>query len=111
MNIIDLLKKNVVMIPVIVSVLVGTFTGVKYIVSLTETINKNKSEITIINDTHLLNHKKYLGQITVNQNELMMRVEREKGNNGIIQDKIKLIEQRIRQLESDFKAMLMSRTN
>jgi len=111
MNIIDLLKKNVVMIPVIVSVLVGTFTGVKYIVSLTETINKNKSEITIINDTHLLNHKKYLGQITVNQNELMMRVEREKGNNGIIQDKIKLIEQKIRQLESDFKAMLMSRTN
>ena len=111
MNIIDLLKKNVVMIPVVVSVLVGTFTGVKYIVSLTETINKNKSEITIINYTHLLNHKKYLGQITVNQNELMMRVEREKGNNGIIQDKIKLIEQRIRQLESDFKAMLMSRTN
>ena len=111
MNIIDLLKKNVVMIPVVASVLVGTFTGVKYIVSLTETINKNKSEITIINDTHLLNHKKYLGQITVNQNELMMRVEREKGNNGIIQDKIKLIEQRIRQLESDFKAMLMSRTN
>ena len=111
MNIVDLLKKNVVMIPVVVSVLVGTFTGVKYIVSLTETINKNKSEITIINDTHLLNHKKYLGQITVNQNELMMRVEREKGNNGIIQDKIKLIEQRIRQLESDFKAMLMSRTN
>ena len=111
MNIVDLLKKNVVMIPVVASVLVGTFTGVKYIVSLTETINKNKSEITIINDTHLLNHKKYLGQITVNQNELMMRVEREKGNNGIIQDKIKLIEQRIRQLESDFKAMLMSRTN
>ena len=111
MNIVDLLKKNIVMIPVIASVLVGTFTGVKYIVSLTETINKNKSEITIINDTHLLNHKKYLGQITVNQNELMMRVEREKGNNGIIQDKIKLIEQRIRQLESDFKAMLMSRTN
>ena len=111
MNIVDLLKKNVVMIPVVASVLVGTFTGVKYIVSLTETINKNKSEITIINDTHLLNHKKYLGQITVNQNELMMRVEREKGNNGIIQDKIKLIEQKIRQLESDFKAMLMSRTN
>jgi len=111
MNIAELFKKNVVMIPVVASVLVGTFTGVKYIVSLTETINKNKSEITIINDTHLLNHKKYLGQITVNQNELMMRVEREKGNNGIIQDKIKLIEQRIRQLESDFKAMLMSRTN
>ena len=52
MNVVDLLKKNVVMVPVIASVLVGTFTGVKYIVDLTETINKNKAEITTINDTH-----------------------------------------------------------
>ena len=52
MNLADLLKKNIVMVPVIASVLVGTFTGVKYIVSLTETINKNKAEITVINDTH-----------------------------------------------------------
>ena len=111
MNIVDLLKKNVVMIPVIVSVLVGTFTGVKYIVSLTETINKNKSEITIINDTHLLNHKKYLGQITVNQNELMMRVEREKGNNTIAQDKLKLLSEKLRQLESEFKQFLINKNN
>ena len=55
MNIIDLLKKNIVMIPVIASLVVGTFTGVRYIVSLTETINKNKAEIVIINDTHLKN--------------------------------------------------------
>ena len=40
MNLVDLLKKNVVMIPVVASLIVGTFTGVKYIVSLTETINK-----------------------------------------------------------------------
>ena len=47
MNIADLLKKNVVMIPVVASLVVGTFTGVKYIVSLTETINQNKSAIKI----------------------------------------------------------------
>jgi hypothetical protein len=41
----------------------------------------------------------------------MMRVEREKGNNNIIKEKIKLIEERIKELESDFKAMLISRTN
>ena len=28
MNVVDLLKKNVVMIPVVASVIVGTFTGV-----------------------------------------------------------------------------------
>jgi hypothetical protein len=32
MNLVDLLKKNIVMVPVVASVLVGTFTGVKYIV-------------------------------------------------------------------------------
>ena len=63
MNIADLLKKNVVMVPVVASLVVGTFTGVKYIVSLTETINKNKSAITIINEKDLKN------QIENNNNE------------------------------------------
>ena len=111
MNIVDLLKKNIVMIPVVASLVVGTFTGVRYIVSLTETINKNQSEITIIKEKNLKNQIKYISQITLNQNELMMRVEREKGNNNIIKEKIKLIEERIKELESDFKALLISRTN
>ena len=34
MNATDILKKNFVMIPVVVSIVVGSFTGVKYIVSL-----------------------------------------------------------------------------
>jgi hypothetical protein len=46
MSIADLLKKNFVLIPVIASVLFGTFTGVKYIVNLTDTINA--SEIHIV---------------------------------------------------------------
>jgi hypothetical protein len=41
MNLADLLKKNIVMVPVVASVLVGTFTGVKYIVNLTDTILMN----------------------------------------------------------------------
>ena len=45
MNLADLLKKNFVLVPVVASVLVGTFTGVKYIVSLTDTINSNQQEI------------------------------------------------------------------
>ena len=111
MNLADLLKKNFVLVPVIASILVGTFTGVKYIVSLTETINKNQSAITIINEKDLKNQIDYISQLTLNQNNLLMRVEREKGNNDIIKDKMKLIEQRIGQLESDFKLMLMNRAN
>jgi hypothetical protein len=111
MSIAELLKKNFVLVPVIASILVGTFTGVKYIVSLTETINKNQSAITIINEKDLKNQIDYISQLTLNQNELLLRVEREKGNNDIIRDKMKLIEERIRQLESDFKLMLMNRAN
>jgi hypothetical protein len=111
MNLVDLLKKNVVMIPVVASLVVGTFTGVKYIVSLTETINKNKSAITIINEKDLKNQIDYISQLTLNQNNLLLRVEREKGNNDIIQDKIKIIDEKIRELESDFKSLLIKRSN
>ena len=45
MNLVDLLKKNIVMVPVVAYVLVGTFTGVRYIVNLTDTINSNQQEI------------------------------------------------------------------
>ena len=45
MNLADLLKKNFVLVPVVASVLVGTFTGVRYIVNLTDTINSNQQEI------------------------------------------------------------------
>jgi chromosome segregation ATPase len=45
MSIADLLKKNFVLVPVIASVLFGTFTGVKYIVNLTDTINSNQTQI------------------------------------------------------------------
>ena len=46
MNLVDLLKKNIVMVPVVASVLVGTFTGVRYIVNLTDTINQNELRLT-----------------------------------------------------------------
>ena len=45
MNIAELFKKNFILVPVIASVLVGTFTGVRYIVNLTDTINDNQSRI------------------------------------------------------------------
>jgi len=45
MNLVDLFKKNIVMVPIVASVLVGTFTGVRYIVNLTDTINASEQEI------------------------------------------------------------------
>ena len=45
MNLVDLLKKNIVMVPVVASVLVGTFTGVRYVVNLTDSINQSEQNI------------------------------------------------------------------
>ena len=45
MNLVDLFKKNIVMVPVVASVLVGTFTGVRYVVNLTDSINQSEQNI------------------------------------------------------------------
>jgi hypothetical protein len=103
MNITELLKKNIVMIPVVASLVVGTFTGVRYIVSLTETINKNKAEITIINDTHLKNFKGYIARLSENQQHLLLNIETNKGNRIVMEEKIK-------QLEIDFKNFLIQKS-
>ena len=110
MNVVDLLKKNVVMIPVVASVIVGTFTGVKYIVDLTETINKNKAEITVINDTHLYNFKTYIARLQENQNHLLLNIEKNKGNTIVTNDKLKTMEQKINEMEKDFKNFLIMRS-
>ena len=111
MNITDLLKKNVVMIPVVASLIVGTFTGVKYIVSLTETINKNRDQITIINDTHLKNQIGYIARIQENQSHLLLNIEKNKGNTIVANDKMDRLEEKIKQLEIDFKNLLIKRSN
>ena len=48
MNIADKLKSNIVVIPVVASIVVGSFTGIKYVLNLTNTINSNKQAIFIL---------------------------------------------------------------
>ena len=110
MNLVDLLKKNVVMIPVVASLVVGTFTGVKYIVGLTETINKNKAEIVTINETHLHNFKTYIARIQENQNHLLLNIETNKGNTIVTNDKLKTMEEKVKQIENDFRNFLIMRS-
>jgi len=62
MNIAELFKKNFVLIPVIASVLFGTFTGVKYIVNLTDTINSNQQAIVNL-ERDIAVHKDKISEI------------------------------------------------
>ena len=110
MNFSELFKKNIIFIPVVASIVVGSFTGVRYIVSLTETINKNKTEITTINDTHLHNFKTYIARIQENQNHLLLKLETNKGNTIVTDDKMERLEEKIKQLEIDFKNLLIKRS-
>ena len=66
MNLADLLKKNIVMVPIVASVLVGTFTGVRYVVNLTDTINASEQEI--------INLQRDLKQVQKNISEINTRL-------------------------------------
>ena len=66
MNLVDLLKKNIVMVPVVASLVVGPFTGVRYVVNLTDTINASEQEI--------INLERDLKQIQKNISEINTRL-------------------------------------
>ena len=75
MNLVDLLKKNIVMVPVVASVLVGTFTGVKYVVNLTDTINANKAEIQELKTMSIENINRDMSVLTDNVNTIIAKLE------------------------------------
>ena len=66
MNLVDLLKKNIVMVPIVASLVVGTFTGVRYIVNLTDTIDSNEQRLT--------NIERDLTQLTKNITDINTRL-------------------------------------
>ena len=66
MNLVDLLKKNIVMVPVVASLVVGTFTGVRYIVNLTDSINTSEQQI--------INLERDLKQAQKNINDINTRL-------------------------------------
>ena len=79
MNLVDLLKKNIVMVLVVASVLVGTFTGVKYIVNLTDTINANQAEIQELKTMSIENVRRDMAVLTDNVNTVIAILERAEG--------------------------------
>ena len=66
MNLVDLLKKNIVMVPVVASLVVGTFTGVRYVVNLTDSINQSEQNI--------INLQRDLKQVQKNISEINTRL-------------------------------------
>ena len=95
MNLADLLKKNIVMVPVVASVLVGTFTGVKYVVNLTDTINENKIQIE--------NIQRDITSLTEKTNLIAGKLERAEGTWEMAENLYEVLANKVNEMQWDIK--------
>jgi peptidoglycan hydrolase CwlO-like protein len=95
MNLVDLLKKNIVMIPIVASVLVGTFTGVRYVVNLTDTINASEQEI--------INLERDLKQAQKNISEINTRLSSAEATWQMAENLYRQLADEVRQQAYDIK--------
>ena len=95
MNLVDLLKKNIVMVPVVASVLVGTFTGVRYVVNLTDTINASEQEI--------INLQRDLKQVQKNISEINTRLSSAEATWQMAENLYRQLADQVREHDYDIK--------
>ena len=95
MNLADLLKKNIVMVPIVASVLVGTFTGVRYIVNLTDTIDSNEQRLT--------NIERDLTQLTKNINDINTRLSSAEATWQMAENLYRQLADQVREHDYDIK--------
>ena len=95
MNLVDLLKKNIVMVPIVASLLVGTFTGVRYVVNLTDTINASEQEI--------INLQRDLKQIQKNISEINTRLSSAEATWQMAENLYRQLADQVREHDYDIK--------
>ena len=95
MNVAELFKKNFVLIPVIASVLFGTFTGVKYVVNLTDTINQSEA--------HIVNLERDLVVATSSINDLKQRLSAAEATWVMAEQLYSVLADKVREHDYDIK--------
>ena len=95
MDLAALLKKNFVLVPVVASVLVGTFTGVKYVVNLTDTINENKTQIE--------NIQRDITSLTEKTNLIAGKLERAEGTWEMAENLYEVLANKVNEMQWDIK--------
>jgi peptidoglycan hydrolase CwlO-like protein len=95
MNIAELFKKNIILVPVIASVLVGTFTGVKYVVNLTDTINASEQ--------HIVNMERDLGVAQDQINNLKTRLSAAEATWTMAESLYEVLSDKVREHDYDIK--------
>ena len=95
MNVAELFKKNFVLVPVIASVLFGTFTGVKYVFNLTDTINQSES--------HIVNLERDLVVATSSINDLKQRLSAAEATWVMAEQLYSVLADKVREHDYDIK--------
>ena len=103
MNLAELFKKNIVMIPVVISIIVGTFTGIKYIINLTDTINSNKDEIIAIQEVEITNLQRDLKVVQEANTELKQRLGRAEATWEMAENLYRELAEKVRDMAWDIK--------
>ena len=75
-----------------------------------EAIAKEQAAIEKIQNTDLKNQIGYIARIQENQSHLLLNIETNKGNTIVTNDKLKTMEQKINEMEKDFKNFLIMRS-
>ena len=95
MSIVDLLKKNIVMVPIVASLVVGTFTGVRYIVNITDTIDSNEQRLT--------NIERDLTQLTKNITDINTRLSSAEATWQMAENLYRQLADQVREHDYDIK--------
>jgi chromosome segregation ATPase len=95
MELTSILKKNIVMIPVVASILVGSFTGVKYVINLTSQINDSSLEIT--------NLKRDIALVAESNADLKQRLSRAEGTWDMAENLYRELAEKVRDQAWDIK--------
>ena len=83
------------MVPIVASVLVGTFTGVRYVVNLTDTINASEQEI--------INLQRDLKQVQKNISEINTRLSSAEATWQMAENLYRQLADQVREHDYDIK--------
>ena len=91
----DWFKKNIVIVPVVGAILAGTFTSVRYVLTLTDTVQVNKEKIDVMSND--VNRTKEM------VNDIKQRLARAEATWDMAENIFQQLSDQVRQHEYDIK--------
>jgi|TARA_R110000824_G_scaffold659_1_gene4050 chromosome segregation ATPase len=94
-KIVNYVKKNIFIIPVVASIIIGTFTGIKYIVTMTDSIHQSEQQIVNLKRDLKVEQDKII--------ELSARLGRAEGTWEMAENLYRVLADQVREHEYDIK--------